>query len=139
MLTPGSRFDEVCRALGVRLAVAFGSRVPGDLPPRTDSDVDLAVLLHPAPTRPTLAELHAALQPLFAEPLDLVLLGAADPLFRWEIMERGELLCGDIDEFLEYRAFAFRDFVDSASLRALEDELSLRKLRRIGERIGASS
>jgi hypothetical protein len=63
----------------------------------------------------------------------------ADPLFRWEIMDRATLLYGDLDEFLEYRAFAYRDFVDSADLRALERTLSDYKLERIRERLRAAS
>jgi predicted nucleotidyltransferase len=140
MLARDPKLDDACRRLGVRLLVGFGSRAAGAPAPRPDSDVDVAVLLAGAPaSRASLAELHAGLAPHFADPLDLVLLAAADPLFRWEIMDRAVLLHGDIDDFLEYRAFAYRDFVDSASLRALEDELSKRKLRRIGERIGAAS
>jgi len=40
-------------------------------------------------------------------------------------------------EHLEYRAFAFRDFVDSGDLRALERRLSEKKLERIKEILGA--
>jgi hypothetical protein len=54
-------------------------------------------------------------------------------------MERATLLFGDVDEFLEYRAFAYRDFVDSADLRALERTLSDYKLKRIRERLRAAS
>ena len=64
------------------------------------------------------------LEPAFpGRNLDPVRLADADPLFRWEIMEPGLLLYGDPLDFLEYRAFAYRDFVDSADLRALERTL----------------
>jgi hypothetical protein len=81
-----------------------------------------------------------ALGPAFpGEQLDIALLRDADPLFRWEILERTTLLYGDIDDFLAYRAFAYRDFIDSADLRELERILSARKLERIGERLRAAS
>ena len=71
--------------------------------------------------------------------LDIVFLADADPLFRWEIMDQGVLLYGDIDDFLEYRAFAYRDFVDSADLRRLERALFEKKMAMIRERLRAAS
>lgn len=61
-------------------------------------------------------------------PLDLVDLGSADPLLRYEIMRKGLLLYGSPDLFFQYRAYAFKDFVDSADLRALEDALFRKKM-----------
>jgi uncharacterized protein len=83
---------------------------------------------------------HEALADVFPDaPLDLVLLPDADPLFRWEITRAGVLLWGDPLDFLEYRAFAYRDFVDSAGLRALERVLFEKKMALIRERLNAAA
>jgi predicted nucleotidyltransferase len=132
--------ERICERLGVRLLVLFGSHSPGGLPPGPGSDVDLALSFGRDASRVPVLDLHELLAPAFpGGQLDIVLLHDADPLFRWEIMERATLLYGDVDEFLEYRAFAYRDFVDSADLRALERTLSDYKLERIRERLRAAS
>jgi predicted nucleotidyltransferase len=132
--------ERSCERLGVRLLVLFGSQSPGGLPPGPGSDVDLALSFGRDASRVPVLDLHEQLAPAFpGGQLDIVLLHDVDPLFRWEILERATLLYGDVDEFLEYRAFAYRDFMDSADLRALERTLSDRKMKRIRERLRAAS
>jgi predicted nucleotidyltransferase len=138
-MQPSPGIEEACTRLGVTMLVLFGSRAPGGLPPRPDSDLDLAVRFAPGVDAASPGRILEALDPFFeGQEIDLVLLPNADPLLRWEIMERGVLLCGDPDAFHEYRAFAYRDFVDSADLRALEQELFLKKLARLEEILRAA-
>jgi predicted nucleotidyltransferase len=135
-----TELERTCERLGVRLLMLFGSQSPGGLPPGPGSDVDLALSFGRDAARVPVLDLHEQLAPAFpGGQLDIVLLHDADPLFRWEILERATLLYGDVDEFLEYRAFAYRDFMDSADLRALERTLSDRKMKRIRERLRAAS
>jgi predicted nucleotidyltransferase len=117
--------------LGLRLVVRFGSRAVGAVPPPTpESDLDIAVLAGERQLSAT--ELFLELEGAFpGVELDLALLNDADPLFRYEVLRRSDLLFGDPDLYAEYQAYAYRDFVDSADLRALEDVLSRRKLRRL--------
>jgi predicted nucleotidyltransferase len=132
--------ERSCERLGVRLLVLFGSHSAGGLPPGPGSDVDVALSFRRDAARVAIFDLHEQLAAAFpGEQLDIVLLHDADPLFRWEILDRATLLYGDVDEFLEYRAFAYRDFMDSADLRALERTLSDRKMNRIRERLRAAS
>ena len=135
-----TRLHEVCTGLGIRMLVLFGSRATGQPAPNADSDVDLALSLTDPGKRCKSWEYHAALAVLLPDAvLDVVSLHDADPLFRWEIMSGAVLLWGDPDEFLELRAYAYRDFVDSADLRALERTLSERKLARIRRQLHAAS
>jgi predicted nucleotidyltransferase len=132
--------ERICERLGVRLLVLFGSQSPGGLPPGPGSDIDVALSFQRDAARVPVLDLHEQLALAFPRgQLDIVLLHDMDPLFRWEILERATLLFGDVDEFLDYRAFAYRDFMDSADLRALERTLSDRKLKRIWERLRAAS
>ena len=118
----------VCRELDVRLLVLFGSYAAGRPLPRQQSDLDLAVM--PGyDTRYTLETYVARLCPVFDNySLDLVFLNRADPLFRYEIMRTALLLYGDRNDFFEYRAFAYKDFIDSEDLRALEENLFQKKM-----------
>jgi uncharacterized protein len=123
------KLEAVGRKLGLRLVVLFGSRATGSPPPTPESDLDVAVLGSRTGPPLTLWSCHQELAEAFEGfDLDLLLLHEADPLVRYEVMRQATLLYGDPDEFLEYRAFAFRDFVDSADLRELEDALFRKKL-----------
>jgi predicted nucleotidyltransferase len=136
----GAMLDAVCASLGVRMLVLFGSNAPGGLPTGPESDLDLAFSYQSPAARRAPLDLHAAFADVFPDQtLDLVELRDSDPLFRWEIMREGLLLHGDLDEFLEYRAYAYRDFVDSADLRELERILSEKKLALIREQLRAAS
>lgn len=125
---------------GARFVVLFGSRVTGRPQPTAESDLDLAVRLGRADAGARFWDVREAFAGVFAGySLDLVLLDTADPLLRWEAMGPGVLLAGDVDEFLEYRAYAYRDFVDSADLRELEECLLRKKLQHLREVTGAAS
>jgi predicted nucleotidyltransferase len=132
--------DAVCRSFGLRRVILFGSYATGDPPPDENSDVDVAISGGPASSPTALWECHDALSRLFpGRTLDLVNLADADPLFRWEIMREGVHLWGDELDFLEFRAFAYRDFVDSADLRELERTLFRKKMDHVRTRLRAPS
>ncbi|MFZ0256130.1 MAG: nucleotidyltransferase domain-containing protein [Gammaproteobacteria bacterium] len=127
------RLEKACQQLGLQLVVLFGSRASGKPPPGPDSDVDLAVL---GTTEKKLWSDYQTLAPIFpGYMLDFACLHTADPLFRYEIMRSGILLHGDPDLFYDYRAYAYRDFIDSADLRNLEASLFKKKMAYIAEQL----
>lgn len=116
-------------ALDLRLVVLFGSRARGGAG-HPGSDLDVGVVA--GAQRVSLMGVFQALAPAFiGEPLDVAILNDTDPLFRYEVFSRSELLYGDPDLYAEYCAFAYRAFVESADLRALEAALSRKKLDRL--------
>ena len=123
-------------ALGLRLVLRFGSRATESaMPVEPESDLDIAVLA--GDRWVSLMEVYTALQPAFpGVELDVVLLNEADPLFRHEVLRQSDLLFGDPDVYAEYDAYAYRDFMDSADLREIEDVLSRRKLQRLLDAAG---
>jgi len=97
-------------ASGVRLAVVFGSAAGGTA--RSDSDVDVAVLLDSDDGLPTL---RVALERAVARPVDLISLSKAPPLLRFEIARDGRLLVErDPHAWVEFRARAMIDWWDWA-------------------------
>ena len=121
------------------MLVAFGSRVTAPPPPGPNSDLDIAISLAAPRQRMGLWTYDERLSRLFpGESLDLSFLDGADPLFRWEIMRRSVLLWGDPDAYCEMRAFACRDFIESADLFALERTLAERKLARVRRLVDAA-
>ncbi|MEJ2218311.1 MAG: nucleotidyltransferase domain-containing protein [Gemmatimonadota bacterium] len=135
-----ARLDSLCREAGVRFVAAFGSRVTGRPPPTAASDLDLAVLFHTPVEAKAFWTLRSALMEVFTDySLDPVSLNGADPLLRWEAVGPGVLIWGDTDDFLRYRAYAYRDFIDSADLRTLEQRLFEKKLDHLREKLDAAS
>jgi predicted nucleotidyltransferase len=125
------RLAEVAQRYGLRLVVLYGSHAKRRAGP--ESDLDIAVL---GCRTEEFLDCYADLAEVFRRySLDLVRLEDADPLLRHEILHQGILLRGDPDLFCEYRAYAYRDFVDSSDLFALEDRLFRKKMARMKERL----
>jgi len=134
------RLAAAAKELGLELVVLFGSYATGSPPPGPESDIDVALLANPRAPAPSLFDAYRAFDGVFeAANVDLVVLKGVDPLFRHEVMSRGVRLYGDVERFLNYRAFAFRDYTDSASLRAVERVLVERKLARVEKVLDAAS
>lgn len=135
----------MCSELGLRAVVLFGSRVTGSPVPGSDSELDVAVLTDRARSSDPSSgpgtrfhEIYARLARVFSDhSLDLAFLDDAEPLFRWEVVREGVLLRGDPDAWAHYQAFAYRAYVDSADLRALEKTLSEKKRGRLRRMVGA--
>lgn len=127
------RLAAASHRLGLRLVVLYGSHATHRPEPTPESDVDIAVLGCQADK---FWDCYMALSEMLDKhSLDMVRIEDADALFRHEIMRAGILLYGDLDLFYEYRAYAYRDFVDSADLLAIEETLFQRKMAHIKEHL----
>jgi len=121
------RLTKITEEMELRLVVLFGSWARGSPAPTPDSDIDIAILGLP---QSRYWDCLRALGEVFpGRLLDVVRLENADPLFRHEVMHKAILLWGDPDLFSEYRAFAYRDFIDSADLFSLEQALFTKKMK----------
>lgn len=130
------RLAEAVCAIRPRLLILFGSWATASPPPGPESDVDMAILGCP---KEKFWECHRLLSAACPEhELDLVRLEDADPLFRDEVMRQGILLAGDPDQFCDDRAYAYRDFVDSADRFALEQTLFEKKMANLKQQIDHS-
>ena len=125
--------DSVAREFGLSLIVLFGSWAKLNPVPGKESDVDLAVL---GCSSENFWKCFSKLGDFFTEnPLDLIRLEAADPLFRYEVMNQSKLIWGDPDLYCEYRSYAYRDFIDSEDLFQLENNLFIKKMKYLAEQI----
>jgi uncharacterized protein len=114
------RLDEVARRHGIRLVLQFGSTITGKQ--HAGSDLDLAVLLSGMPsTCEAQAALFGDLQELFpGSDVDVAILNRADPLFLKQIMQRCELVYGDLRDLHELKMYAFKRYQDHRRYLALE-------------------
>lgn len=130
------RLEEIGRMQELRFSILHGSYAR-EMADRA-SDLDIAVVAkRPLPFEKRL-DLHAELAEVFGDSaereLDLKTLHAVDSLFRYEVVRDGMLLYGDPHAYEEYRAYAYRDYVDSQNLRELEGVLLKKSIRSLAER-----
>ena len=68
--------------------------------------------------------------------MDLTDLNSANILLRYDVTSKGELLYGNADEYQQFKAFAFREYVDARPLFDLEDFLIKKRQELIGQALG---
>ncbi|HEX9728954.1 MAG TPA: nucleotidyltransferase domain-containing protein [Gemmatimonadales bacterium] len=128
-----ARLDAIARRHGIRLLLAFGSRVSGR--PHPASDLDLAVLLD-VPGRDDPLGLLADLQAVFpACAVDVLWLHRADPLIGWHALRAPRLLYGNAADLARRQAYAWRRLVEYEPFFALEAEAVRRGIARLA-RVG---
>jgi predicted nucleotidyltransferase len=123
-----ARLDAVAQRHGIRLLVAFGSRVSGR--PHAGSDLDLAVLLD-APEQDDFLGLLADLQAVFPEcEVDVLRLHRADPLIGWHALRAPLLLYGNPADLARRQLYAWRRMVEYQPFFALEADAVRRGIAR---------
>jgi hypothetical protein len=111
----------------VRLAAVFGSVARGG--ERPDSDVDVGILLDPD-TPELRSRISADLGRAAGCEIDLVDLGRAPPLLRFEIANDGVLLVArDRRDWVDFRANAMIDWWDWAPTARKINDAAIRRLR----------
>lgn len=105
----------------IKFIVLFGSQTKGV--PREDSDFDIAVYMDGFNDldayNSVLFSLADAVN-ILSQKIDLTDLKNANPLLRYEITRKGELLYGNELEYLQFKAFAFRDYISARRILDLE-------------------
>lgn len=108
---------------GVRLAYLFGSLARGE----EGQDVDLALLAGDGPAFPWWERLRESLG---TERVDLLDLGQASPVWRFEVLCTGRLLYAVDDETVNaFELAVLREYRDTAWLRRRQREALKRRMR----------
>jgi predicted nucleotidyltransferase len=122
---------------GIKFIILFGSQAVGDK--HENSDFDVAVLTTREKNLSVLknySEILDVLSNILGIPdyrIDLTNLNKANPFLKYEVVSSGKLLYGDEDEYADYRAGAFKDYVDSQPLFHLEKYLIKKRQNLLGE------
>jgi len=125
----GQKLKEIAEAVApigrkydLRFIILYGSRAKGT--GNKESDMDIAVLRGQKITAEDfinmLRDLETSAGAYAAGGIDLISIHNADPLLRQLVARGGILLYGDPTAWEEFKAFAFRDFLESEDLRRLE-------------------
>jgi predicted nucleotidyltransferase len=121
------KIEKIGKDFNLKLLLIYGSYAKGNQ--RKDSDLDIAFLGNTRIDFDTYFKLHASLADVFGDvdrALDVVDMRNKDPLFLHQIAKSPRLLYGRTIDYNEFRAFAFRNYMDSKDIRELEKTLVFR-------------
>lgn len=130
------RLREIGEKHQLRFIILHGSYATGK--EQRGSDLDIALLGKRSIPFETVLEIHGELSDIFGDnwerELDVKTLHHADPLFRYFVVREGVLLYGNPIEYEEFKAYAFRDYMDSKDLRELEETLLRKSIAMLSQR-----
>ena len=137
-LNPEQKYqlNEIGKKFNLRFIILHGSYVKGT--PYKGSDLDIALVRNRRINLEELLQIHAELADVFGDnrdrELDLKTLYNVDPLFRYLVTREGALLYGNPTDYEEFKAYAFRDYMDTAGLRNLELQMTKAKQELLTQR-----
>lgn len=122
------KLNNFAEKTGIRFVVLFGSQVGEKV--AKESDFDIAVSLNNGQSIFEDLNKYSEMLENFAEILfvgdnkiDLTDLSNANILLRYEITRKGVLLFGNAQDYEDFKAFSFRDYMDARPLFELEDAI----------------
>ncbi|MBU2578882.1 hypothetical protein KKA09_02080 [Patescibacteria group bacterium] len=131
-------FEKIAKKYELDLLLLFGSQVKNKkyIHQESDFDIAFATTAKKELNGKELIDLNCDLIDIFnCDRIDMVNLKNEDPFLRQEIAKNSQLLFGDEMDYLEFKAFAFRDYIDHQSLFDLQDILMKKRHQLLGELI----
>ena len=120
------KIDQIAKKHKLDFVILHGSQV-SDVVKGPETDVDIAIYRNGGIKAKEYLNIYSEFMHIFkGEELDLKTLHQVNPLFRFYVVRNSQLLYGDKTEFNEFKAYAYRDIVDSYSLIKLEDYLTVK-------------
>lgn len=117
------KITEIGKKYKLKLAVIYGSFAKGRN--HRASDLDIAVLGEKKLEFRTILELYSEFSNTFkGREVDVKSLHGVDPFFRYQVMRDSVLIYGDHLEYHNFKAYAFRAYMDSKDLLRIEKILS---------------
>ena len=120
----------------LKLLLLFGSRAKDEKYIRKDSDFDVAYLSKKELTGKEIIDFNCDLMDIFNfDKVDLVDLKKDNPFLQYEIAKNSKLLYGKEMDYLEFKAFAFKNYISHKPLFELRDFLIKKKHQLLAKKI----
>lgn len=118
------KIQEIAEKYDLKMLLLFGSQLKSKKLLHPESDVDIAYASKKKLTGDETVDLNCDLIDIFEHSkIDMVDLKKAPPLLRFEISQNSKMLFGDEMDYLEFKAQAFRIYIDAKPLFKLRDLL----------------
>ncbi len=126
------KIKKVAEKYRLKLVILYGSRARGT--EKETSDIDIAVLGTNPLDFDAVLSIMGELSAVFkSDAIDVKSLHFTDPFFRYQVTKDGVLLFGRERDFVSFKAYAFRDYIDSQSLLKLKEKLVRERVRYLNE------
>lgn len=114
------KLTKISEKFGLSLVIVFGSYASGKT--HQSSDLDIAVKIKDqSQIVKIFLDLNCELQELFPKnKIDLAFINHADPLFLKKISEQCILIFGNETDFNEFKAYAYKRFIDHKKYLEME-------------------
>lgn len=126
------KIAQVAKKYGLDLVLLFGSRANGKA--RQNSDLDIAILDSKPETYNRFGNLFNKFSDIFSGiNVDVRFIKNSEPVFLYNVFSDGKLLYGDTQEYLNYKAFAYKNYVDSKPLFELKNRLLKKRQKKLNK------
>lgn len=117
------QLNKIGKKFGLFLVLLFGSKVSGKTS-NPESDLDIAVL----DSKPETYQRFRALFQVFSQAfkghnVDLRFIKDSEPVFFYQTFKNSQLLYGSHEDYYSYKAYAYKNYIDSQFLFKLKDKL----------------
>lgn len=130
------QLHKIGREHALHFIILHGSYAKGI--PRRGSDLDIAYVGGKRHDLDAYLKIFTALENVFGNTpqreLDVKELCHADPLFRYHVVRDGVLLFGHSTAYADFKAYAYRDYMDSVDLRKLQDILLEKSIKELSQK-----
>lgn len=126
--------EKLVKKHGLEFAVIFGSQANGKA--RQDSDLDIGILDPKPETYKRYGDLFNGFSTIFkGQNVDVRMIKGAEPVFLYNALCKGKFLAGKKQDFLNYQAFAFKNFIDSKLLFELKEKQLLKRQKILNKKL----
>lgn len=123
---------QIVKKYDLDFVVFFGSQLEGNT--HKESDLDIAVKGSRTDNYKRFGEIFNAFSEVFlGANVDLRFIKNAEPVFLYELFMKGQFLGGDIQDFLNYKAFAYKNYIDSSPLLELKKRLLKKRQKKLNK------
>ncbi|MFH1392703.1 MAG: nucleotidyltransferase domain-containing protein [bacterium] len=129
-----NRIAKIAKRYNLEMVLLFGSQINGKA--RPDSDLDIAVLDNKPETYQRFGNLFNLFSRIFSGfNIDLRLIKNSEPVLLFSVFNDGQLLYGDTQKYFNYKAFAYKNYVDSKPLFELKQRLLEKRQKKLNKLI----